>query len=134
MGNVTDNGHGISISEYDHRNMPLSVTANGTSVAYSYDESGHRINKIAGSVKEYYLSDQFGRDIAVINDSTDNVTSFNLYGFGKIGRADVARDVIIRTYPTVLDADRVDYKSYYFKDHLGSIREVVDETETRLRR
>lgn len=96
--------------------MPLSATANRTSVSYAYDESGQIVQKSAGGGAGYYLRNQSGRELATINDSTDKVKTLNLYGFGKIGRVDVARSAP----GSGMDA-RTDVNRFYFCNSVFNI-------------
>ncbi len=43
--------YGVTAAFYDHRNLPLLLTANGVMSAYRYDEQGQRISKrVAGGL------------------------------------------------------------------------------------
>ena len=80
-----------------------------TEVKYSYDDSGNRTKKEYGSNRTYYVNDAFGKPVAVY-DKNLTLQHFNIYGNALIGRYSA-----------------VESKYYYYlKDHLGSIRVVVD--------
>jgi YD repeat-containing protein len=51
--------YGVTAAVYDHRNLPLLLTANGVTSAYRYDEQGQRISKrVTGSnLDEFYILD-----------------------------------------------------------------------------
>jgi len=88
-GNITSDGMSnvqISTSNYNRRNLPLTVTANGSTIKYKYDDQGQRIYKEVGTDKQYYLRDNNGREIAVYNATTKKIKFINVYGNGLIGR------------------------------------------------
>ena len=84
---------------------------------------GNRIYKHQNSPlsKEYYLRDHTGRELAVYDWVTQKLKMVNLYGNGLIGKVNVSFDA---------QNNRTDTRQYYIKDHLGSIRQVCDETAT----
>lgn len=99
---------------YDHRNL-MTYLKNGIGhqIYYHYDEAGNRIQKInsADNVNEIYIRGVDGREIAVYDVTT--LKHWNVYGNDLIGK---------------IDADTKRF--YYLKDHLGSIRAIVDENRT----
>jgi hypothetical protein len=74
-GNLTTDGEaGITISNYDHRNLPLLMEKGTEKYYYSYNDNGARIKKVktvteAGveveNKTEYYLNDHTGRTLAI---------------------------------------------------------------------
>jgi RHS repeat-associated protein len=135
-GNVTQdllkaNGSG----KYDHRNLLIEInnseSANFTFwTRYYYDEAGNRIRKLIYRSEledpepinwdnpgdswtlyknEFYVRDLSGKEIAVYNGT--NISEWNIYGLDNIGK---------------VHSDRSRY--YYLKDHLGSIRATLNES------
>ncbi len=131
-GNVISDGlRQISSISYDRRNLPLSMTTtNGANFKYKYDDNGNRLLKQANGVKEFYLRDHTGKELAVYDLNTLRIKMANLYGNGLLGKANV-------TWDSVLTPDneggyyyaisRTDERHYYIKDHLGNIRIVLDK-------
>ncbi|RPI19695.1 MAG: RHS repeat protein [Ignavibacteriae bacterium] len=116
---------------YDYRNL-LIESRNTTSpnvtffTRYYYDEAGNRIRKWTyhstngGSgtdggdtwvtdIDEYYSRDASGKELAIYSGS--NLTQWNVYGIDNVGK---------------INNNRAWY--CYVKDHLGSIRAVLDES------
>lgn len=113
-GNITlkKNTGGTDIytaTEYDHRNLPLTVN---TSTNYKYDDSGNRVVKNTGTKNQHYLLDHTGREVAIYNLSTNAIEQVNIFGNGMVG---------------YVEKGSTDKRYYYVKDHLGSIRLVIDE-------
>ncbi len=109
-------GNIFTIGSYDRRNLPLSVTTPPGTFSYFYDDSGSRIIKQSPDSTRYYIRDFTGRTLAIydITGTSYVFKTANLFGNGLIGRA---------------DANGAGYKTfYYFKDHLGSIRQTWDES------
>jgi len=110
--------------------LPLSVVKNG-SITYRYDENGNRVFKDDGQSAEWYLYDHMGRNIAVFDAANNNRKMINLFGLDNIGKIDFTYTETTFTDPesgeiiTSLTAERE--KSYYIKDHLGSIRQTISE-------
>jgi RHS repeat-associated protein len=138
--------------KYDWRNL-LTENKNILSQStyktfYKYDEAGNRINKKqylyvngtppggtgsegggggfgdsiivdpgdgsgywAMAVNIYYVRDAGGKEIAVYN--SNNIEQWNIYGLDNVGK---------------INSDNKRY--FYLKDHLGSIRAVLDTTNT----
>ncbi len=110
-GNVINDGK-VTVNEYDHRNMALNVTTPSGVALYNYDDGGNRLAKKVGSTWEYYLHDQAGRELAVIDVNTGKLKQVNLFGNDQIGSVDITWGADSATCN----------KQYYIKDHLGSIR------------
>jgi RHS repeat-associated protein len=111
--------------KYDHRNLITEITRVDDLIdppatyttTYKYDEAGNRTNKTVtkddGStmeiiVNEYYIRDVSGKEIAIYQN--DTLKFWNVWGLGNEGR---------------ITADGIRY--YYIKDHLGSIRAVLND-------
>ncbi|QQS36968.1 MAG: RHS repeat protein [Ignavibacteriales bacterium] len=131
-GNVISDGlRQISSISYDRRNLPLSMTTtNGANFKYKYDDNGNRLLKHANGVKEFYLRDHTGKELAVYNLYTNRIKMANLYGNGLLGKANAIWDSVL----TEVDPgnweyvySRTDERHYYIKDHLGNIRIVLDK-------
>lgn len=79
-GNVTTNTiQGITATSYDWRNLPYSMTANGTTITYAYDADGNRIKKKVGSGAEiWYVRDVDGQVLAIYSGT--NLVYLNIPG------------------------------------------------------
>lgn len=130
---------------YDYRNLLIQIRHKSTGsdtntyvTYYDYDEAGNRIRKkvykFIGSANpitvetpaesaigdspsiwelaktEIYSRDVSGRDLAIYLDG--NIYQWNLFGLDKEGFF-----------------NNEDHRFYYLKDHLGSVRVIVDETQ-----
>ena len=112
--------------KYDHRNLIIEIIRVDELVeppttyitTYKYDEAGNRIQKIVtkddGStmeiiVNEYYIRDVSGKEIGIYQN--DTLKFWNVWGNGNEGR---------------ITPDGIRY--YYIKDHLGSIRAVLNDS------
>jgi RHS repeat-associated protein len=121
--------------KYDYRNL-LIECSNNASLSYTlwtryyYDEAGNRIRKYVlradfgnapppenwnnldtgWSVEsnQYYVRDVNGKEIAIYNDTV--LTQWNVYGLSNEGRINSNRS-----------------RNFYLKDHLGSVRVMLDE-------
>ena len=126
--------------KYDFRNLLLECTSKNTDIqnpangdkiyhtVYNYDEAGNRISKLiwkynsddphptfpAGSwpyeKTEFYVRNISGAEVATYN-AAQAVQFWNIWGSDNVGRIKGNGD-----------------KEFYIKDHLGSIRCVVDES------
>jgi RHS repeat-associated protein len=104
--------YAVSAVTYDHRNLPTSLTSNGVTSAYRYDDTGERIVKQVGSGNgEIYVLD---------GATTLGVVTVNASG------------TPVSWYFNVLAGDRVvgrqpntGSRSYYQADLLGTTRSVV---------
>lgn len=67
--------------------------------------------------KEFYLRDHTGKELAIYDWVTQKLKMINLYGNGLIGKVNVTFDA---------QNNRTDSRQYYFKDHLGSIRMIIN--------
>jgi RHS repeat-associated protein len=99
-------------------NRPVSVyTTGGAEHRYYNDHNGNRVRKrIAGS-SDYYVNGIDGRTDVVTN-STSSWATYTLYGLDQIGQ--VRRDGIVWT------------RFYYLKDHVGSVRVIVNASGHRV--
>lgn len=120
-GNLkTDPRKAITNITYDRRNLQYYTYVNSAlKYGFFYDDAGNRICKkqLNPTAQEYYLRDHTGRELAVYDWVTKKLKFVNLYGVGLIGRVNVSYDA---------NNNRTDTRQYYFKDHLGSIRQVID--------
>ncbi len=83
-GNVTENGvQGISSTAYDWRNLPTSLTANGSTITYIYDADGNRVKKQVGSTTTWYIRGADGQTIAAY-DGSNNLIFLNILAGGQI--------------------------------------------------
>jgi len=98
---------------YDERNLPTSVTAGGQAVTYRYSAAGQRTYKKVGSqAAEHYLLD---------GAATVGVVEGGSVRFANLLTPDGR---VIGRYTANLD------RRYYYTDHLGSTRAVVDGSGT----
>ena len=128
---VSDNLNLTSLYNYDYRNLPLQVE-NEDMVDYYYDDAGNRIGKNGSSGMEFYLRDNNGRELAIyqLANTGHQLKMVNLYGNGLMGRVDVNWEEVETTNERgepEIGWERYDSRNYYIKDHLGSIRVVVDQ-------
>jgi RHS repeat-associated protein len=107
--------YAITAVTYDHRNLPLSLTGNGVTSSYRYDDGGQRITKqVAGRNTEVYvLNGTSILGVITVNGSGTPVSwYFNV----------LAGDRVIGRQPSVGN------RKYYHTDLLGSTRAVVEGT------
>ena len=78
--NYDDDGNVVSYDlrnirsiEYDHRNLPLSITGNNGTSTYGYDDAGNRIFKQQNGKKEFYLRSSAGRELGIYEYDNDAV-------------------------------------------------------------
>jgi RHS repeat-associated protein len=118
---ISDGESSTTISNYDHRNLPLMMAKGTENYYYSYNDNGNRILKDVPDgtdrKKEYYLMDHTGRTLAIyaVTENVLTLKSANIYGSGMAGEV---------TFPAAGNA----YRNYYIKDHLGSVRLTMQET------
>jgi RHS repeat-associated protein len=84
--------------------------------------------------KEYFLRDHTGRELASYNSYTNRIQSVNLYGNGMIGQVNVYWDSTFVEDPSgegeFWNFNRTDERSYFVKDHLGSVRITFSQDST----
>jgi RHS repeat-associated protein len=99
-------------------NRPVSVyTTGGAEHRYYYDHNGNRVRKRIGGSSDYYVNGIDGRTDVVTNN-TSSWATYTLYGLDQIGQ--VRRDGIVWT------------RFYYLKDHVGSVRVIVNASGNRV--
>jgi len=129
---ISDSRRNITSIKYDNRNLPAEMIissifmAKSYKIEYKYDESGNRLRKkiyeneaISGEAPvgwklikdEVYVRDAGGKEIAVYQNST--LDYYNLWGNGLEGKTKKDERGNTKYY-------------YYYKDHLGSVRAVMD--------
>ncbi|MEW6196679.1 MAG: RHS repeat-associated core domain-containing protein [Bacteroidota bacterium] len=98
------------MSNYNHSNLPLTTN----NMRYVYNDYGERIKKenTDSLSTEYYLRDYLGRELAIYDYETNKPKEVNIFGNGLIGKIELT--------------DSTDNRYYYLKDHLGSVRSVLD--------
>ncbi len=117
---------------YNYLNLPTQVNEydGPGNYYYYYDEQGNRISRrfnSGSSEHEYYLRDHTGRAVAVYDMTINKIKLVNLYGNGKIGNIKVTWSQSAETDAQIIWERTSDERFYYIKDHLGSIRQVVDQ-------
>jgi len=133
-GNVTEDvTRKITGIKYDSRNLPVEMTIMPKDskykyrVKYEYDESGNRVRKMIEQTEitnpgllplewtlfkdEIYVRDVSGKEIAVYENS--NLSYYNIWGSGLEGKIKKDEKGNTKYY-------------YYYKDHLGSVRAVLE--------
>ena len=129
---ISDSRRNITSIKYDNRNLPTEMIissifmAKSYKIEYKYDETGNRLRKrvyenIPSSGEspigwklikdEVYVRDAGGKEIAVYENS--NLSYYNLWGNGLEGKTKKDERGNTKYY-------------YYYKDHLGSVRAVMD--------
>jgi RHS repeat-associated protein len=118
-GNVRhdlDNNIGFVI--YDIFKLPVTIyTTGGAEHRYYYDHNGNRIRKRIGGSSDYYVNGIDGRT-EVVTNNTSSWATYNIYGLDHIGQ--------IRRDSTIWN------RFYFLKDHLGSIKVVVNASGNRV--
>jgi len=109
---IQDLANGIGFVIYDIHNLPVRVfTTQGAPRDYAYDHNGNRVRKYNGIETNYYINGIDGRT-EVVTDKKSSWGTYNLYGLDIIGQ--------IRRSGSTWN------RFYFLKDHLGSIRVIVD--------
>ncbi len=118
-------GNSISFNSFNNKNLPLSLNVNGTSIQYKYDDRGKRVCKKKGDgsvINEFYLRDYLGRELAVYDLNSGRIKFANIFANGLMGM------IKVNWHQNQQEsAYRFDERYYYLKDHLGNIRQVIDE-------
>tara|TARA_R100000908_G_scaffold45503_2_gene21702 strand:- start:18075 stop:22538 length:4464 start_codon:yes stop_codon:yes gene_type:complete len=118
-GNLTiDKDKGLALGEpqglhlyYNHQNQPVRV---GNDITYRYNAAGQRYYKNLAGTEEYYvMDDDLTMGVFTNTGSGWELEHWNIVGNGVEGRVDNSGG-----------------KRYYYKDHLGSTRTVVNATGT----
>jgi len=113
---LTDLNNNIAFILYDTRNLPLKVyTTNKMVINYVYDIEGNRINNIMNNSGYRYIYGANGQTELrekIVNGSVTQVIH-NIFGNDLLGTCTV----------TSTSSE----KNYFLKDHLGSIKVIVDE-------
>jgi len=114
---LTDLNNNIAFILYDTRNLPVKVyTTNKMVINYVYDIEGNRINNIMNNSGYRYIYGANGQTELrekIVNGSVTQVIH-NIYGNDLIGTCTV----------TSTSSE----KNYFLKDHLGSIKVIIDES------
>jgi len=112
-GNVTqDASNGTGFIVYDINNLPITeYKTDGTVITYCYDANGNRVQKTVDSTPTYYVLGADGKtDAITFSDTTKAI--YNLFGNDNFGQVKKDGSTLARYY--------------YLKDHLGSIKMIVD--------
>lgn len=105
--------YAISAVSYDHQNLPLTLTSNGVTSSYRYDDAGQRITKqVAGGNTEVYVLNG-GSSLGVV---TVNGSGMPTSWFFNV----LAGDRVIGRQPNTGN------RRHYHTDLLGSTRAVVE--------
>jgi RHS repeat-associated protein len=107
--------YSVTAVTYDPANLPLSIARSGVTTAYRYDDANQRITKQVGTgnTEVYILEGASTLSVFTVNSSgTATSWYFNLLAAGHVeGRQ-----------------PNTGSRSYYYTDHLGSTRAVVQGT------
>jgi len=103
VGNLFDDG--VNSYAYDPANRLVSASGGSSSVDYSYNGLGDRLQQTVGSTTTTYVLDLNAGLTQVLSDGTDTYT----YGLGRISQ--------VGTEDT----------EYFLGDALGSVRQMTDE-------
>jgi len=111
---VSDSRSGIAFTICDINNLPVAIyTATGQSQVYAYDVNGTRVRKYASNGTDtYYLNDATGKTELVQQGVYNSLYTYNIYGTDNIGQ-------VMRNSARL-------WRYYYLKDHLGSVRMIVN--------
>jgi RHS repeat-associated protein len=102
---------------YDINNLPEMIyKLNGTQQTYANDVSGARVWKIANGSSTYYLNNASGQTELVQTGNNNNAHTFSIYGNDNIGQVKRSGTTLARYY--------------YLKDHLGSVKMIVNSSGT----
>jgi RHS repeat-associated protein len=114
-GNVTaaPQPYGISAATYDHRNLPLSITANGATTLYHYNVDGQRYSRRPSTGGSDVYIKEGPATLAVV--TVDGVLTPYAWHFNLL-----AGDQVIGRVP------HTGNRRYYHRDMLGSTRAVVE--------
>lgn len=101
---ISDSGKGITNISYNQLGLPETIIKGSGNIVYTYDATGKKLRKVAGGITRDYIDniEYVDGDIESIQTEDGRLVA-NIYG---------------------------DYNyEYYFKDHLGNIRIVLDGNE-----
>ncbi|MFV1883202.1 MAG: RHS repeat-associated core domain-containing protein [Balneola sp.] len=106
---------------YGTSKLPVTISVDDdTELIYRYNSEGWRthakvVDKSTGNVihEEFYIMD--GATTLGVADANGNIKYWNLFGQDLFGRMELSPQV---------------KKKYYVKDHLGSTRQVIDDSDT----
>lgn len=118
-------GNILSFGNFNKQNLPLNVSVDGTTNYYKYDDKGNRILKKVGTgsvTNDYYLRDYLGRELNIYNLNDGNLKMSNIFGGGLV--ASVNANWVNQNEESLTRSDEL---FYYIKDHLGNIRQVIDQ-------
>jgi RHS repeat-associated protein len=115
---LSDSRDSIAFIIYNIDNLPLTVyKTGGTVINYSYDVDGNRIRKVIGSTYTYYVRGKDGETDAIIPAQTSTNEVYNILGNGEDNIAQQQWDF------------RFGFTYYYYlKDHLGSIKMILNSS------
>jgi RHS repeat-associated protein len=110
---VSDSRSGIAFMIYDINNLPATIFKTTGKQVNQYDVNGARVRKYASSGTDtYYLNDPTGKTELVQIGVYNDVYTYNIIGNDNIGQVQRNGGDISRYY--------------YLKDHLGSVKVVVN--------
>ncbi len=116
---TSDPNAGINFVIYDCDNMPLAEYKGNTRYDYTYDANGTRIAKTVGSNTTYYTKGSSGNnEMETIVGASSTTNRYYIWGLSA-GGGSLSGDH--------LGLIQSSARYYYLKDHLGSVRMIIDK-------
>ncbi len=116
---TSDPNAGINFVIYDCNNMPLIEYNGNKKLEYTYDANGTRISKTVGSNTTYYTKGSSGNnEMETIVSASSTTNRYYIWGLSA-GGGSLSGDH--------LGLIQSSARYYYLKDHLGSVRMIIDK-------
>jgi len=136
IGNLTGDAQaGITNIVWSVYGKILSITKNGSTTTYTYDEAGNRITKTTGGITTSYVRDAKGNVLSVyiqgnssINSGALTQTEINLFGSSRLG---VYNSVVNCTGINIVAPAQTVFtrgtKLFELSNHLGNVMVTVSD-------